>query len=157
MSDLYQEIESAVLAMLQASPSLSGVRTFEADIREALFAGDKLSRGFRPEELPAINITAMSEPVQSEPFTAGELRYTVPVSVVIVTRGQDNGTVRAAVRALSFEVEKLLHQARRSDNPLGQGAMVAGPVESSVAVIQDAPLHFGIAEVKAQVVKVVEL
>jgi hypothetical protein len=139
--------------MLQAAPSLSGVRTFEADVRDALFAGDKLSRGFRPEELPAINVTAMSDPVQSEPFTAGELRYLVPVSVVIVTRGQDKGSVRAAVRALSFEVEKLLHQARRSDNSIGPGAMVAGAVESSAAVIQDAPLHFGIGEVKAQIVE----
>lgn len=157
MSDIYSEVEQAVLEMLRDAPNLAGVKTFEADIREALFSGELPARGFNPGELPAINVSAMAEPCESEPFTAAEIRYQVPVTVLIVTRHQEKGAARSAARAIQWEVEKLIHGARRSANPLGPSSIVTGPVRSSLAVVQDRPAHFGLAQVDFTVTKVVQL
>ncbi|GIU80181.1 MAG: hypothetical protein KatS3mg005_3419 [Bryobacteraceae bacterium] len=157
MSDIYFATEQAVLDMLRQAPGLAMVKTFEADIREAFFSGESPARGFNPGELPAVNVSAVAEPCESEPFTAGEIRYQVPVTVVIVTRHQDKGLARSAARAIQWEVEKLVHQARRSANPLGPNSVVTGPVRSSLAVIQDRPAHFGLAQVDFTVTKVVPL
>lgn len=157
MSDIYVAVEQAVLDMLRQAPGLAGVKTFEADIREALFTGESPARGFNPGELPAINVSALADPCESDPFTAGEIRYQVPVTVLIVTRHQDKGGARSAARAIQWEVEKLVHGARRSANPLGPSSFVTGSVRSSLAVIQDRPAHFGMAQVDFTVTKVVPL
>lgn len=157
MSDIYIEIEQAVLEMLRQAPGLAGVRTFEAGIREALFSGEAPARGFNPAELPAINVSAVAEPCESEPFSAGEIRYQVPVTVIIVTRNPAKGSARSSARAIQWEVEKLVHQARRSSNTLGANAVVTGLVRSSLVVIQDQPAHFGLAQVDFTVTKVVAL
>jgi hypothetical protein len=157
MSDIYIAAEQAVLDMLRQAAGLSMVKTFEADIREALFSGESPARGFNAGELPAINVSAVAEPCESEPFTAGEIRYQVPVTVLIVTRHQDKGAARSAARAIQWEVEKLVHGARRSANALGPDSIVTGPVRSSLAVIQDRPAHFGLAQVDFIVTKVVPL
>lgn len=155
--DIYLEIEQAVFEMLRPAPGLSSVRTIEVGIREALFLGDQPARGFNPGELPAINISAVAEPAESDPFTAGEIRYVVPVTVLIITRDQDKSVARSSVRSLQWEVEKLIHQARRSANALGPNAVVTGVVRSSVAVVQERPAHFGLAQIDFSVTKVVPL
>lgn len=155
MSDFYSQIQSAVLAMLRDSGDLPEVQTWETDIRDVLFAGDQLSKGFNASELPAVNVTAENDVAESEPFTAGEIRYAVPVTVLLVARGQRKAPVREALRGMQWRVEKLIHGARRSDNTLGENAVVVGTVRTSLAVVEEKPLHFGVAQIDFTVLKVV--
>lgn len=157
MIDFYGQIQQAVMQLLRDSGTLTEVKTFEADVRDALFVGDQLSKGFSADELPAINVTAENDATESEPFTAGEIRYNVPVTVLIVTRGQRKAVVRAELRGLQGEAEKLIHAARRSDNTLGENAVVFGTVRSSLAVVEEKPLHFGVAQIDFTVLKVVPI
>ena len=157
MSDLFTTIEDALLAMLQAAPGLVGIQTWETTIRECLFAGDKLTRGFSPGELPAINVTAQLKPSRSRPCTAGEKEYEVPVNIVIVTRA---GTAKDALRdvyELKDAVESVLDQARRSGNALGANTIVSGDVTADAAAVKDTAQVFAVCTVETTVKMVVEL
>lgn len=155
MSDFYSQIQTAVMTMIRDSGDLPEIKTWETDIRDALFAGDQLSKGFSANELPAVNVTAEGDVTESEPFTAGEIRYLVPVVVLVVARGQRKADVRAALRSMQWRMERLIHGARRSDNTLGDNAVVYGTVRTSLAVVEDKPLHFGVAQIEFTVLKVV--
>lgn len=154
---VYTDLETAVLELLKASSGLVDVKTFEADIRECLFAEVALTKGFRQEELPAVNVTAQLEPSRTVSITAGEVEMAVPITVVVVTRSQRKKEARTKAQGLAAAVETALNAARKSDNGLGQNAIVSGDVATTIAVVDDKPLHFGIAQVEAQILKVVQL
>jgi hypothetical protein len=157
MSDLYTDLEAAIIALLRGAEGLAQVKTFEADVRECLFTGDKLSQGFRSEELPAIAVTAELEPAKRGPFTAGEVELTIPVSAIAVCRAQRPTDARAQARVLQLAIEKMLDQARRSDSGLGANTIVTGEFASTIVVVQEKPHCFAIAETKFQVLKVIDL
>jgi len=157
MSDVYTDTEHAVLAILQSAHGLDGVKTFEDEIRECLFSGDKLIQGFRPEELPAIAVTCMLAPCKSAPMTAGEIRYFVPVTVLVIVRSNDAAAARGRATDLMRQVETLLHQARRSNAGLGANAFVTGDLVSSVIVAPENPFYFAVGTVSAEITKVVDL
>lgn len=157
MTDLYDDVEKRVLALLKAWDGLRTVRTFEAEVRESLYSADQPVKSFQPTELPAIQVTAVNNPTESEPFSAGEMKYSVPVTVFVIVRGTVKDQVRRDLRALQFEVEKCLNRARRSTDELGVNAVVMGRLQSTVAVAQDSMFYFGLGQVEATVVKVVEL
>ncbi len=157
MSDVYTELETNLAAMFRAAAGLATVRTIEADIRECLFSGDKLTHGFRPEEMPAINISAELKPATRGAFTAGEVQLTIPVSVLVVCRAQRKKQAREQARELQLAIEGVLDQARRSANGLGANAIVTGEISSSIVIVEDKPYHFAIGETQLNVLKVVDL
>jgi uncharacterized lipoprotein YajG len=157
MSDLYTELEGALAAMLRGCAGMASVKIIETSVRECLFSGDKLSKGFRAGELPAINVTAQLKPSKSRPFSAGEKEYEIPVSIVIVTRAQTPKEALAKVYALQNAAEGVLDQARKSGNPLGTNVFVVGDVTGDAAPVLDPPAAFAVCTLEATVLKVVEL
>lgn len=153
----YSDLEQSILASLKADPALSGVATFSNELRECLFTGEKLTQGFRPEELPAIRVTAQEKPSTSAPFSVGEIAYTIPVTVIVITRG---GTKQEAhERALGLQEPLLanLQSMRKSDNGLGLNTFLIGDTSATSLVIEEKPVHFALAQVEAQFLKVVQL
>lgn len=157
MSNLYTELEAAIITMLRTAVGLESVKTFEAEVRECLFTGDKLSQGFRPGELPAIAVTAELQPTKQGPFTAGEVELTIPVSLIAVCRAQQPTAAREQARELQRAAEANLNLARRSDSGLGANAIVTGDFASTIVVVQDKPYSFAIAETQFSILKVVDL
>lgn len=155
MTVSYSAIEIAVLDLLKNTPELAGVKTFERTVRECLFSGEKLTQGFRSEELPAINVTSELEPGRSEPFTTGEIKYTIPVSVLIITKHLNKAQARRDLQVLIQVVEKVLNAARKTDG-LGLNTLVMGEIVSSVVVAEENPHHFAVGNVTASVIQVVE-
>lgn len=152
------QLEEGILALLRAAPGLQLVRTFEPEVRECLFSGDKLIDGFRAEELPAVNVTAQLQSLNSIPFTASEIGYEIPITVVSIVRAQKKDEARQTAAALSEEVQRVLNAARKSDSGLGANTLVIGTVAAeAVVLIEQKPHHFALCEVKAMVLKVVEL
>jgi hypothetical protein len=151
------DIEAALLDLLRAGNNLASVKTFEADIRECLFSGDKLIQGFRPEELPAVNVTAQLKPASSEPFSSGEAKHTVPVTIVVITKATRKKDARSAALQYQESIVTVLDAARRSDGRIGRNTLVTGELESSSVVIEEKPFHFAIATVEGTVLKVVEI
>jgi hypothetical protein len=154
---MYSDLERDILASLRADPSLAGVKTFSEELRECLFTGDKLTQGFRPEELPAIRVTAQEKPSTSAPFSVGEIAYTIPVTALVITRG---GTKQEAhERALAMQ-EPLLANfqcMRKSGNGLGENTFLIGEISTTSLVIEEKPVHFAVAQIEAQFLKVVQL
>jgi hypothetical protein len=158
MSDVYSDLESAIAAMLQADAGLAAaVKTFEADVRECLFSGDKLAQGFRPDELPAVNVSAEIRPATRGPFTAGEMELTIPVSVIVIAKAQKKKAARAKLRELQVAIEAVLDQARRSASGLGANAIVTGDITSTIVIVEEKPHHFAIGESQFAVLKIVPL
>lgn len=157
MSDLYTDLEAAIIAVLRGAAGLDSVKTFESDVRECLFTGDKLSAGFRSDELPAVAVTAELEPAKRRPFTAGEVELTIPVSAIAVCRAQRPTDVRAQARTVQLAIESALDQARKSDSGLGANTIVTGEFASTIVVVQEKPHCFAIGETKFQVLKVIDL
>ncbi|GMU21152.1 MAG: hypothetical protein AMXMBFR13_12450 [Phycisphaerae bacterium] len=157
MIDFYAQIESGLLAILQDAPGLTGVRVWETEVREVLFTGEALSKGFRGEELPAVMITAALDPSRSSPFTTGQIQYKIPAQVLIVTRAQKGRDARAEALGLARAAEAAIHGARRSDELLGPNTFVTGEVVSSFVVVEQKPLCFAVASIAVEVTKVVEL
>ena len=136
---IFSDLEDGLVAMLKGSPGLEGVKTFETSVRECLFSGDKLTQGFRTDELPAINVSAQLKPSRSNPFSAGEKQYEIPLTVAIVTRATKGKLALQAVYELQTAVEGILDQARRSGNALGANVLVTGEVTSSATTIFEKP------------------
>lgn len=137
---IQSDLEAALLTLLKASPALAGVKTFEAEVRDCLFADEaRLIQGFEPASLPAINLSGQLDPTIRSPFTAGETQHDVPFSIIVVTKAQNRGAARRAAKALQEGVEDLLDSLRRSGNVLGQNALVMGDVTSSITTIQHSP------------------
>lgn len=157
MSDIYTDIEGALLLMLQDAEDLEGVKTWEAGIRDCLFAADKLSRGFHPGELPAVNVTAQLRPSVSRPFSASEKEFEIPLDIAVVTRAQSSKDALAAVREIQNAIESVLDGGRRSGNPLGENTVVTGDVTTDAAAVPFAPLVFGVCQIRATVRKIVEM
>ncbi len=157
MSDVYAEMEHAVLAILQNASTLREVKTFEDEVRECLFTGDRLIQGFRPEELPAIAVSCMLTPTKSAAFTASQIQYVVPTTVAIIVRSHTKAAARGRATHLMRQVEILLHQARRSNSGLGANAFVTGDLVSSVIVAPENPFYFAVGTVSAEITKVVNL
>jgi hypothetical protein len=157
MSDLYTDLEAAIIAILRGAAGLEEVKTFEADVRDCLFTGDKLSQGFRGDEMPAIAVTADLQPTKQGPLTAGEVELTVPVSLIAVCRAQRPGVARAKAREIQGAAEAALNLARKSDSGLEANTIVTGQFSSTIVLVQEKPHSFAIAETQFQVLKVVDL
>ncbi len=158
MNEIYTELESNLVAMLRADAGLAtSIKTCEADIRECLFSGDALSQGFRPDELPAVNVSADIRPAKRGPFTAGEIELEIPITVLVVCRAQRKKAARAKARELQLAIETALDQARRSANGLGPNAIVTGEFTSTIVVVDNKPYHFAIGETQFSVLKIVPL
>jgi hypothetical protein len=156
VSDFYTDVEQAVLEKLQAAPGLAVVRTWEADIRDVLFSGEKLSKGFSTEEIPAVNVSAMQGAVTASPHTTLETQYTIPVTVVVVAKGQTKKAARAAARELQAEVEQVMNAARSSAGQFLPNTWVKGDLTLDIAIVADQPYHFAIAEVGASLWRVAQ-
>ncbi len=152
----YASIEISMLELLKSSPQLNMVKTFERTVRECLFTGEKITSGFRPEELPAINITCELEPTNSTPFTTGEIRYQIPLTVIVIVKHQQKVEARRQLLELMAIIEKIVNRARKTDG-LGLNTLVMGDVVSSVVIAEDHPHHFGVGNITASVTQVVEL
>lgn len=157
MNDFYSSIESGLLAILRETPGLESVRVWETEVREVLFTGEALSKGFRSEEMPALMITAVLDPSRSSQFTTGQIQYKVPVQVLIVARAHKTREARAVVVSLARAAEAAIHGARRTDERLGPNAFVSGEVVSSFVLVEQKPLSYAIASIAVEVIKVVNL
>lgn len=157
MNDFYAQIESGLLSMLHDASGLATVRTWETEVREVFFTGEAFSKGFRPEEMPAVMITAVLEPARSSQFTTGQIQYKVPVQVLVVTRAQKASDARAEVVSLARAAEAAIHCARRTDDRLGSNTFVSGDVMSSFVLVEQKPLSYAVASIAVEVTKVVDL
>jgi hypothetical protein len=157
LSDLRTDLELAVIEALKAAESLARVKTFENSIRDCLFSGEKLTQGFRPEELPAIAVSAQLKPTKTSMFSAAEKQHEIPVSLTIVTRAQRGRDALAKAAELQGGVDSILDQFRRSGNPLGANALLSGDVASSATTIVEKPYSFAINTTEFTILKVVEL
>lgn len=158
MIDIYADVEASVLDLFKADDSLKEIKTFETGFRDALFSQEQLVKGFSSAELPAIAVSAEGEPVKSSPFSRGQIRYIVPVQVVILARGQVKAEVRRQLRGLQWTVEQLVSVARQN-SILGINRLVMpeSEVSATINLIPSAPLYFGIATVEFSVLQVVDL
>lgn len=157
MSDFYTQIEAGVLSILQDAPGLATVRTWESEVRDVFFTGEAFAKGFRPEEMPAVMVTAVLEPSRSSQFTTGQIRFAVPVQVLVVTRAQKTRDARAEVVSLARAAEAAIHGARRTDDRLGSNTFVSGDVVSSFVLVEQKPLSYAVASIAVEVTKVVDL
>lgn len=153
---MYSDLESAFVAMLLADDAITGmVKTVEADLRDCLFSGTAYSQGFRPQELPAINVSASLDPVKDSPFTTQEIQSLIPLTVVVVTGGRNKKEAHDSVVAIQREVARLLNQLRKSANALGmQNTLIFGEVTSSTNTFPDGKQWFGQSTTQAVVTKI---
>lgn len=154
--NFYDDIESAVMEVLQAADCAGSIRTWEDELREVMFTGGQLSKGFTIGELPAVMVTLSQDPVKSYPSTSGEITYDIPIQVLVVTCGVRREAARADLAAMLRSFERSLHQARRSDG-LGYNAFIHDDLLSSFVLIHDRPQHFAVGNITAIARKVVEL
>jgi hypothetical protein len=150
------ELETAVLEILKASDTAQRISTWESELRECMFTGEQLARGFRTEELPAVMVSTALDPTKSSAFTMGEIRYAIPLQVVIVTRSTRKEEARAELLGLMRSLEVPLNQARATSG-LGDNTFVVDELLSSHVVVQDKPHCFGVGNITATVMKVVDL
>jgi hypothetical protein len=153
--NFFTETENAVLAVLQGAAGADAVQTWEDELREVLFTGEQLSKGFRLAELPAVMVTTSQDPTRSSQFTSGEIRYVIPVQILLITAAAKKEDARTAVLGLMRAMEAALHAARRSDS-LGPNSFIADDLVSSHVIVQDRPYHFAVGNITAMVTKVVE-
>jgi len=154
---MYSDLEEGILAGLKMDSALSGVATFSNELRECLFTGEKLTQGFRPEELPAIRATAQEKPSTSAPFSVGEIACTIPVTVIVITRGGTKQEAHERALALQEPLLANLQSMRKSGNGLGLNTYLIGDTSATSLVIEEKPIHFALATVEAQFLKVVQL
>jgi len=157
MSDRYTELENAVVEAMQAAPALSAVKGWRTGVQDSLVSADAIQKGFRPEELPGVVVMAGILPSTSEPFTYGEIKHLIPVTVFLIGRAEKQAQVREMLFPLLAGIEAVFHQARTSSNVLVANGLVQGTVESSLDVVRAASHFYGIAEVTARVLKVEQL
>jgi hypothetical protein len=154
---IQSDLEAALLALLKAEDGLSSVRTFEADIRDCLFTGEKLTQGFRSTELPAVNLSATLDPTQRSPFTASETQHEIPVSIVVITKALNRKDAQLAAKGLQEAIEDVLDRLRRSSNTIGNNTLLFGNVTSSVTTLQDDPHCFAVGTTAAKITKITPL
>lgn len=142
------------MTLLGEEAGLSSVKTFEADIRDCLFTGEKLTQGFRPGELPAVNLSATLDPTQRSQFTAAETQHEIPVSIVVITKAQNRKDAQLAAKGLQEAVENVLDRLRRSSNAIGNNTLLFGNVTSSVTTLQDNPHCFAVGTTAAKITKI---
>jgi hypothetical protein len=130
-------------------------KTFECGFRQCLFVGDKLAKGFRTEELPALQIEEGLTPERSRPMNLGEMRHLVPVSVMVVISSLDAAELRTKMLALQRKAHETLSSGRRS-GMLGSNMWVTGDLVASNSVVQE-ERFFGLATIQVEVTKVVSL
>ncbi len=154
MADRLSDLEAAILAKLQADPVLAtSVKTFEADIREAVFAGERLTKGFRGGELPAVGVSAQLSAPTSRPVAASEVEWTIPVAVACVARNRNKNAAMAAAREIQDRVAAVFNAARASAGQFAVNTCVRGDLSTPAYVIEEEPYNFGIASVEAVIIQ----
>ena len=153
--DIRTALELAILSVLRDAAGLAGVKTFENSVRDCLFTGENLTQGFRPEELPAIAVSAQLKPTVKAQFSVSETGWTIPVSLTIVTKAQRGKLAAAAAAGLQDAVDVVLGAFRKSGNGLGTNTLLMGDVSSSATVIDEKPYSFGISTTDFSILKVV--
>ena len=151
------DIETALKTLLQADGALATVTTFETNLRECLFAEEKLADGFRAGELPAINITAQLKKKSSEPITCGEVQHLVPVTIVIVCGAQRAAEARTQAEWLMAEVERMLNGQRASGSVFSPNGWITGPIDTDLLRVDSKPLRYAIATIDCTVSKIVSI
>lgn len=149
---LHDELETSLLSLLRNDKQLSVVKAFEAEIKDALFVGEKLSQGFRDGQLPAINLSVSIAGTRGNQFTAGEIRYEVPVSIAVITRALKPNDARKQAVLLGFTVLQILQPLRRSGNVLGRNIILVNDVTSSPAsVVHEQPNNYAWVTIDATI------
>jgi hypothetical protein len=157
VSDYCAEVEDRLVEMLASAGTLNQVRTIETSVRECLFSGDKLTQGFRADELPAIAVSAQLKPARKAPWTSGEREIDIPLSIVVITKARTRRDALRQAGELRDAVDVVLDQARRSGNPLGDNTVLMGEVVTSATTIEEKPHVFAISTTECQIFKVVSL
>ncbi|HZL56930.1 MAG TPA: hypothetical protein VFC21_07605 [Bryobacteraceae bacterium] len=154
---IQSDLEDALIALLKAEPGLASVKTVEAEIRDCLFSGEKLTQGFRDTELPAINLSATLDPTQRSQFTASEIQHEIPVSICCIARALKRKAAYNAVKEIQEAIENVLDRLRKSSNAIGNNTLLFGNVTSSVTTIQDNPHCFAVGTTAAKITKITTL
>ena len=154
---IQNDLEAALLTLLRAETGLSSVITFEADVRDCLFTGEKITQGFRPGELPAINLSATLDPTQRTMITVSEVKHEIPVSIVCITKAQNRKDAFDSGKQLQEAVENVLDRLRRSNNGIGGNTFLFDSVTSSMTTLQDSPHCFAVGTTAAKITKITPL
>ena len=155
--DLLSDIETRLVQWLSGHAELASVRTFEAELRPALVGGEELTKGFPDQDLPAINLVAGLEDTASEPRSMTQSTIKVPVSIVVVVKGETRVEARRKCRGIQDALELVLNRARRSDNQLGYNTVLVGEMRSSCNWEQNGPRYYGLGETKVTIQRVREM
>lgn len=157
MTDFYTQIEDAIVAVLQASPDLTAIRTWATEIPEGFYVGQPLAKMFRSEQLPAVMVTAVFEPTRSRPASHAEILYAIPAQVILVTKSPKKRDARAQAISLLRPMEAALHQLRYTSASLGSNTFLYGDLSSEISTVEAMPVSFGLASITAEIHKVVPL
>ena len=157
MSDMYTALELAVVEMLKTLPELAGIKGWQTGVADSLVTVDAIVKGLRADQLPGVCVMAALEPVDSEPMSASQIKHMIPVSLWIVGRTEKPASIRAELFPYLKATTRAFDEARRSVNPLGSGALVMGPMSSSLLVVRGNPHSYGVVEVNVKVMKVEQL
>ncbi len=151
---IQKDLEMKLLAAVKAAPGLNAIRVFEADIRDCLFTEAKLTDGFLPEELPALNLSASLDPTKRTPFTWTEAEHAIPVSIVIITKAVKRKDAFDAVKTFQEALECVLEQFRKGGNSLGNNTFLFGEIASSAISIQGDPNCFAVGTTACTITKI---
>lgn len=154
MSDIYSDFEQAVVTVLQAQDDLASVKTWETEPREVLFTAEAFSKGFRPDELPAVICSTLLDFERSSQWTSGEIAYAVPLQIFVLTRAANKADARAACLPLQRAIVRALHQLRRTNGALGFNCWITGDVQSSFSLTTQAPYCYAVGNVAATITNV---
>jgi hypothetical protein len=155
--DLLSEIEGRLAEWLAGQAELAVVKKFEPELRAALLSGEELTKGFPDAELPAINIVAGLEDTVSVPRTMSSTTVAVPVSIVVVVKGEGRNEARRKCRGVQDALELVLNRLRCSNNRLGGNTVLVGEVRSSCSWEQNGPRYYGLGETKVTIQRIREM
>ena len=159
MSNIYQDVENAVLAKFQADSwlgSTANVKTLVTDLPDTDLPVVDWTDLFKDSALPAVLILSGLENPTVNEETIREFRYEIPLKVLSVCMSRDTYDARNDAQEMAGQVERTLNACRTTQNALaitGSGSLVK-QVSSIIETQRDegARRCYGLAETKATVV-----
>ncbi len=157
MSNVYQDVEDAVVAKLQADAWIAAnVKTVTTELPETMFGAVDFTELFPESSLPALVVLAGIENSTSRQETIGERRYEIPFSALGTLMRRTKREARNAAQEMAGQTERVLNACRKSATALaieGRGNFVSR-VSSTADVrkgLKGARRYYGLVTVNAAV------
>jgi len=163
MSNIYQDVETAIVAKLTADAWIAAnVKTLATDLPETLLPAVDFTEIFQEEKLPALVVLTALENAAIRSATLGELRYEIPFKALGVLMRRKKAEARNAAQELAGQAERVLNACRTSAAALaisGRGNFVSR-ISSTADVrkgLKGARRYYGLVTVDGLVTVIREL